>query len=105
MYDTPRCSQMKDGQPCNYPPVNKCKKCGRLICLEHSHEYRSPNGGADYAIFNGIYCPSCLSLVGQEHDQKVVQDNENLKTQQQKQQACECMNCGCQGLSKLCGSL
>lgn len=105
MYDYPKCSQNVDGIPCKLQPINKCEKCGGLICIEHSNIYRSPNSGADYAVFNGIYCDKCYNFISQKHDEKVERDNAKIKGNQIASGACDCMNCGCQTLSGICSSV
>lgn|GEM_PF-5813528 len=98
MYDKPHCQYASNNSECNYEPTRKCDRCGKLICLQHSHEYHSPNSGAGYAVFNGIYCPDCVTQVAKEHDDKVKKDNFGNN-------ACSCANCGCQTCSSICSSI
>jgi hypothetical protein len=60
---------------CVYQPTYKCDRCGKLLCLEHATTYTSPNTGADWRVFDGVYCPACITGVAEEHNRKVSKDN------------------------------
>jgi hypothetical protein len=96
MYDKPRCSQVgDDGQLCRYEPVHKCQRCGKLICLIHSSEFKSPNSGPDWVKYNGIFCPSCVQISGQEHDQ--LAKSKNIQNG-----ACTASSCACDCFQQFC---
>jgi len=59
---------------CPYPSTYKCDGCGKLLCLEHATTYTSPNTGADWRLFDGVYCPTCITGVAEEHNRKVSKD-------------------------------
>lgn len=90
MYEKSRCSQTINGKPCPYEPIRKCGRCGKLICMEHSNEMRSPNSGADWNAYNGIFCPPCEEIIRIEHDQylKQVRTKQNLSSASN--MACSC---------------
>lgn len=101
-YEKPRCSQIRNGQPCGYEPIHKCQGCGALICIDHAHAFKSPNTGVEWRQFDGIYCPSCFEAVGAAHDQQAEEANKTLRRQHTTQTACNFAQCGCDCLDSLC---
>lgn len=98
-YEKPRCSQQDaDGNPCPYEPIHKCKVCGALLCLQHAESFKSPNSGARWRQYDGIYCPTHYEAVVMAHDEQVEQEN-------RMQRVGECMKCGCGFCEEMCKNL
>jgi len=99
-YEKPRCSHAQ----CNYEPVQKCKMCGALLCMQHAESYQSPNAGAAWRQYDGVYCDTHYNQIATAHNEQVQKENRSQKAGETADCACNAMKCGCDFLESICKS-